>query len=329
MGSVNMLTSLSFCTDRGQTESGRRGRGWKRRAQAELTGPERKRCHQAQTTRAYNATSFKDDDSEDRRYQMPHTNSEHASFGFTKGVTHNHSEAGYVGNKGCSLERINQPMRQLVNPVCSLLSDSVSAMSSSAAPHTHCPSAAHAHEQEPAISSHKGFAVVATENSVLKTLFLSLSPFQQDGEQQDSIQTRVPSESEKKGKSSTDCVFVKQKKSKKKGRQKKKLKTQHSHKQSTEKTAARSTKHQPSPHTPQISFKATGWSILSPGMTEPQVRNSGTNNLPLKPEVPPTQHHTRPSLKHTSEEVCGNGNVVPTPLKDLFKTLDTTIHFGC
>lgn len=228
-----------------------------------------------------------------------------------------------VGNE----EHMNQPTRQLVNPVCSLLSDSVSEMSTSAAPHGNCPSAAPVHQQETDISSHKGSAVVATEKSVLKTLFLSLSPYQQDGEQQDGIQTSVPPENEK-DKSSTECVFVKQKKSKKKGKQQKQLKTQDSHKKFTLKTVALSTEHQPSPHTPQISVKAKGWSILSPAMTEPQVRNSGTHNLPLKPEVLPTQTNTRPRLKHTSEEVCGNGNVVPTPLKDLFKTLDTTVHFG-
>ncbi|XP_044044761.1 zinc finger CCCH domain-containing protein 6-like isoform X3 [Siniperca chuatsi] len=236
------------------------------------------------------------------------------------------------GNEDSSTEHINQPTKQLVNPVCSLVSNSLSERSTSPTPCGNSPSTTHAYQTLPDISSHKGSAVAATANSVLKTLFLCLSPYQQDGEHQDSIQIIVPSESEKQDKSSTGCVFVKQqRKGKKKGSRKKKLKTQDSHKKSTEKTVAHSTEHQLMLQTHQISLEATGGSTLSsPGMTESQVRNSGTHNLPFKPVVPLMQHHTRPRLKHTSEEgKWVNGNVAATPLKDLFKTLDTTVfHFG-
>ncbi|XP_044044760.1 uncharacterized protein LOC122872829 isoform X2 [Siniperca chuatsi] len=234
-----------------------------------------------------------------------------------------------IGNEDSSTEHINQPTKQLVNPVCSLVSNSLSERSTSPTPCGNSPSTTHAYQTLPDISSHK---VAATANSVLKTLFLCLSPYQQDGEHQDSIQIIVPSESEKQDKSSTGCVFVKQqRKGKKKGSRKKKLKTQDSHKKSTEKTVAHSTEHQLMLQTHQISLEATGGSTLSsPGMTESQVRNSGTHNLPFKPVVPLMQHHTRPRLKHTSEEgKWVNGNVAATPLKDLFKTLDTTVfHFG-
>ncbi|KAK1885831.1 Zinc finger CCCH domain containing protein 6 [Dissostichus eleginoides] len=57
------------------------------------------------------------------------------------------------------------PTKQKLVPVRGVVSDST-----------------HAHQ--PDISSHKGSAVASTANSVLKNLFLSLSPYQQDAEQQ-------------------------------------------------------------------------------------------------------------------------------------------------
>ncbi|GLD61094.1 uncharacterized protein AKAME5_001294100 [Lates japonicus] len=90
------------------------------------------------------------------------------------------------------------------------------------------PSITQAHQQLATISSPKGSAVAATTNSVLKTLFLCLSPYQSDGEQKDSIQISLPSENEKKNKTGMGCVFVKQQqKSKRKRRQKEKLKSTH------------------------------------------------------------------------------------------------------
>lgn len=65
-------------------------------------------------------------------------------------------------------------------------------------------------------------------------------------------------------------------------------------------------------------------------MAEPQVRDSGTHSLPLKPVVPLRPHQIHPSLKHTPEEgKCMNANIAATPLKDLFKTLDSAVlHIG-
>ncbi|XP_023269469.1 uncharacterized protein LOC111660422 [Seriola lalandi dorsalis] len=224
---------------------------------------------------------------------------------------------------------VNQPAKQQVNPVCSLVSNSLSETSSSPPPcdDSTDPSPALVHQQLPDVSSPK-----ATANSVLKTLFLSLSPYQQDGEQQDSVQTGASSESEKKHKGSTGCVFVEQQqKSNKKKRRKKQLMTQSSHQQSTEKTVAHSRGRQPSFQTSLISVEAAvGSTLSSPATTEPQVRKSGTHNLPFKPAVQLMQRHNRQRLKHTLEEgKRENGKVAVTPLKDLFKSLDTSVfHLG-
>ncbi|XP_070783147.1 uncharacterized protein [Enoplosus armatus] len=236
-----------------------------------------------------------------------------------------------IGNEDGSTEHTNQPAKQLVNPVCSLVFDSLSETSASPTPCGNSPSSTHAHQRLPDISSHKGSAAVAAAaNSVLKTLFLCLSPYQQDGEQRDSVQISVPSESEQEDKSSAGCVFVKQQqKSEKKGRRKKKLKTEESEERAGALLSVQLFSQ--TPQTPHISSEAIGGSTLSsPGMTDSQVRNSGTHDLPFTPVAPPMQHHTRPRLTHTSEEgKWVNGNVAATPLKDLFKTLDTTVfHFG-
>ncbi|XP_036972345.1 uncharacterized protein PB18E9.04c-like isoform X2 [Acanthopagrus latus] len=209
------------------------------------------------------------------------------------------AEMGKDGSSG----HINQPVKQLVNPVCGLVSSSPACSGDS-------PSTTTAHR-------HKGSAKTTATNSVLKTLFLSLSPYHQDGEHQDRVTLGI----EEKDKSSTRGVFVKQ-------QQNNKFKNQDSHKQSTEKSGAHSRQHQPFLWTPQISLEATGWSTLScPGTMEFQVRDSSIQNSPV---VPLIEHDTQPRLKNTSEEAtCVNGNATATPLKDLFKTLDTSvIHSG-
>ncbi|XP_031140269.1 uncharacterized protein LOC116039547 isoform X2 [Sander lucioperca] len=91
-----------------------------------------------------------------------------------------------IENEDRSTGNINLPTKQLVYTVCSLVSDSHSEMSTSPTP-ANSPSTTHTHQPLPDISSHKGSAVAATSNSVLKTLFLCLSPYQQDGERQDSV----------------------------------------------------------------------------------------------------------------------------------------------
>ncbi|XP_034096284.1 uncharacterized protein LOC117562544 isoform X1 [Gymnodraco acuticeps] len=72
-----------------------------------------------------------------------------------------------VENKDSSLALVDQPTKQKLVPVRGVVSDST-----------------HAHQQLPDISPHKGSAVASTAHSVLKNLFLSLSPYQQDAEQQ-------------------------------------------------------------------------------------------------------------------------------------------------
>ncbi|XP_053189547.1 uncharacterized protein LOC128373272 isoform X2 [Scomber japonicus] len=77
----------------------------------------------------------------------------------------------------------------------------------------------------PDVSSHEGSSVAATSGSLLKTLFQSLGPYQQDVEQQGSVEISVSSESEKKDEGSTGFICVEQQqRSTKKGRRKKKLK---------------------------------------------------------------------------------------------------------
>ncbi|XP_045902637.1 uncharacterized protein LOC123969360 isoform X1 [Micropterus dolomieu] len=239
----------------------------------------------------------------------------------------NFSSNPKIGNEN-SPEHVNQHTKQLLNPVCSLVSNSLGEMSTDPTPCGNSPFTTHVREQLPDISNHKvDSAAAATANSVLKTLFLCLSPYQQD-----SIQISVPSESDTKDKSSTGCVSEKQQQeAKKKGRRKKKLKTHDSHKQSPEETVLQPSEHQPFLQTHPVFLEATGGSSVgSPGMTESQERNSGTHNLPFKPVLPLMQHYTRSRLKYTSEEGKSvNGNMSATPLKDLFKTLDASVfHFG-
>ncbi|KAG7238222.1 hypothetical protein INR49_031137 [Caranx melampygus] len=199
-------------------------------------------------------------------------------------------------------------------------------------------------QQPPDITNSKGHAVSANANSVLKSLFLSLSPYQQEEEQQDSMQSSVSSglwgihlccwrnmsvcviclfncilESKKTKKSNMGCAFSTQQQ------------TQSSDQQFPDKTVPDSTGSQPSSQTPLTSVQATGRSSCrNPGTPGPQVRKSGSHNLPFKPVVQLMQHHTQLRLARTSEErKLVNGNVADTPLKDLFKTLDTTVfHLG-
>ncbi|XP_040892770.1 mucin-4-like [Toxotes jaculatrix] len=162
-------------------------------------------------------------------------------------------------NEDVLSEPVNEPSKQQVNPVCSPACSSLREMSPCPAPggDTADPATTQAPQQLPDMPSPKGSAAAAASNSVLKTLFLCLSPYQQDGEQRDSVPISVSSESEKKEKSTTACDFVRQQqKRKNKKRQKNKLKAQYPHQQSTEKTATHSSEHQSSFHTSPVSLEA-------------------------------------------------------------------------
>ncbi|KAF3687165.1 Zinc finger CCCH domain-containing protein 6 [Channa argus] len=195
-------------------------------------------------------------------------------------------------------ETVEQPKKQQVNPICSLVSDSLST-SSSPAPCANHPDrfTNQSQQQQPSMLSQKSSAAAATTNSVLKTLFLHLSPYQQDGEQQDSLQINLPSEGERDD-SRMGSVVKEKRKSEKKGRGKKELETQDSLKQSHEKTPVPSTEQQKSFQNTRLSLEATNGSTLcSPTRTEPQLRNFGTHNSPFKAVMPPMQHHPQLRLK--------------------------------
>ncbi|XP_034398719.1 uncharacterized protein LOC117737128 isoform X2 [Cyclopterus lumpus] len=190
-----------------------------------------------------------------------------------------------IENYDSSTEHIKKPTKQMLNPVCSL--DSLGETSTSPTPCGNSPSTTGAHQQLPYIASDKEADTV--NNSVLKTLFLCLGPYHQDGEQQGSIQISVTSDSRLQVQPSPDN------------------------------TAAHSTEHQPSLQTPQIPFEGTAGSIFSsPGTTELQVINSGTCNMLGQPVAALKQHHTRSRQKKQA------GDVAVKPLKDLFQVF----HFG-
>ncbi|XP_054866160.1 uncharacterized protein LOC111575044 [Amphiprion ocellaris] len=78
----------------------------------------------------------------------------------------------------------NESTSQPVNPVCRLVSDSLGEIPTSPAPQSLNPSIASAQQQLPDMSSPR--------DSVLKSLFLSLSPYQEDRQQRDSIHISFP-----------------------------------------------------------------------------------------------------------------------------------------
>ncbi|XP_047435389.1 uncharacterized protein LOC125004645 [Mugil cephalus] len=131
-------------------------------------------------------------------------------------------------SSGPESKTVNQPTEQLVEPVGAPVSDFTG-------PDSRCPtsSPAQATPQRPDASSLSGSAA----HSVLKTLFLCLSPYQEDGERS---QISVPSESEKKAECRMWCVFGEKGKSKKKNRRKRKNKIEGSHRESTERASAQS-----------------------------------------------------------------------------------------
>ncbi|XP_039889374.1 uncharacterized protein LOC120734576 isoform X4 [Simochromis diagramma] len=208
------------------------------------------------------------------------------------------------------------PVKQPADPACSIVQDSIKETSSSPAPGGPNPSETLAQQQLPHVSS----PTRAPKGSVLKSLFVSLSPYQEDAEQRGGIQI---SELEMNNKGRVGHTFGKQQHEEKKHRT--------SSSRPTVKASARSTDDQLSFQTPQNSSEVTaGPTLSSPGVTEPQVRNSGTYKLPLEPATPEINHHTDPREMHCSrKEKRGRGRVGVTPLKDLFKTLGSAVfHLG-
>ncbi|CAI5679034.1 unnamed protein product [Oreochromis niloticus] len=237
------------------------------------------------------------------------------------------------------------PVKQPAGPACSIVQDSIKETSSSSAPGGPNPSETSAQQQLPDVSS----PTRALKDSVLKSLFVSLSPYQEDGEQRDGIQI---SEIEMSNKGGVGHTFGNQQSEEKKHRTVTVWKRSRcspqpnqppqavmfyidkvptSSSRPTVKASARSTDDQLSFQTPQNSSEVTaGPTLSSPGVTEPQVRNSGTHKLPLEPATPEINHHTDPRETHCSrKEKRGRGRVGVTPLKDLFKTLDSAVfHLG-
>ncbi|XP_075308728.1 uncharacterized protein LOC142370165 isoform X2 [Odontesthes bonariensis] len=212
-----------------------------------------------------------------------------------------------------SLKNENDPEKHLVTPVCSLMSDCPSD-----------PSTIQTVQQLPDITSSRDSAVETSSNSFLKTLFLSLKPYKEDGDQQHRSQSIVHSESEKK--SGAGCALEPQQKSERDDGDKKNM-SPVSLRRCSETAAEHSAEHRPSSQIPKSSSVAAGaLTVGGPGLTQSSGRNSGTHTFPFKRVTPLMQHHTRPRAKHASEE---GGNVALTPFKDLFKTLDTSVfHLG-
>lgn len=107
-----------------------------------------------------------------------------------------------------STEHVNQPTNQPESPASSLMSDPLHEKSTSPTPRGNSPSTTRAGQQLPDILSHKGSAAAATADSVLKTLFLCLSPYQQDPEQRDDIQMGIPSDSRLPDQRSTEKSYT-------------------------------------------------------------------------------------------------------------------------
>ncbi|XP_061589103.1 uncharacterized protein LOC133453770 [Cololabis saira] len=167
----------------------------------------------------------------------------------------------------------------------------------------------HHPRQLPDVSPPRDSAAETSTKSVLKSLFLSLGPYQEDGETRES--SRSPSDEEKEEKSSSECVLKQQQESRvKKKRKKRKNKMTRAFHQSAVDAAAGSAEHQ----SPQTS------DIRDAGMSRPQERNSGSRVPPFTPAAPLTQRPTLLRVKQGSEEgEVVNGNTAVTPFKDLFK----------
>ncbi|XP_041641942.1 uncharacterized protein LOC121508882 isoform X2 [Cheilinus undulatus] len=206
------------------------------------------------------------------------------------------------GNK----DSFTEPKNQEINPLCSPVSDSVSEQSTCPAPCVDRKTLNHADHSVPEVSLQKEVPA----NSILRTLFLHLSPYQ-DEEQQDSVEISSSQESEINQISSG--TFEKQHWESKTAQKQRKLKTL----QTTEKQ-----EQQPSHQTPHI-LQTDMVTNSSPRVTKPRMRNSRAHGSTTTTLM---QHHSGQILTPTSEHrQCVNRNMEATPLKNLFKTLDSLL----
>ncbi|XP_024145255.1 uncharacterized protein LOC112157040 [Oryzias melastigma] len=148
---------------------------------------------------------------------------------------------------------------------------------------------------------------VKSEGSVLKTLFVSLGPYQEDTKRQNRALNTNP-EGVNTEKSSAECSSTAQKR-KRKNRQWKNNKTPASYNQTSDKPAEQQT-------------DTTGPSNpYSPGTTAVQVGESGILTVPSEPAAPLMQRHTQRS----SEEGDGiSGSAALGLFKELFRTLNSS-----
>ncbi|XP_017297105.1 uncharacterized protein LOC108251357 [Kryptolebias marmoratus] len=147
-------------------------------------------------------------------------------------------------------------------------------------------------EQQPSdVSSPRETA----SDSVLKTLFLHLKPYQEDGEHQDRRQSFVHPDGEKEERSSTEnIVFTQPKKRKKKNL-----------------LAV-------APQAPQSCSESPGRSAVTcPGTAEPRVMHGFPSEAGTR--------HSRLAKPPSMDGDGLNGNAVVTPFRDLFKSLDAAV----
>lgn len=179
------------------------------------------------------------------------------------------------------------PAAHPADPSSSIVQDSLKETPFGPVPRGPSPPKSPAQEQLPDGSTPRR----ASKNSVLKSLFLNLSPYHEDGEQHDRIEISARPESRTNNKDSVGSVFGKRHEQKK-------------HRTSSGQSAVKAAAHsedRPSFQTPQNSSEVTGGLALgSPGVTEPQVRNSGMPNFPPESATRQISRDTEPRAAHTS-----------------------------
>lgn len=179
------------------------------------------------------------------------------------------------------------PAAHPADPSSSIVQDSLKETPFGPVPRGPSPPKSPAQEQLPDGSTPRR----ASKNSVLKSLFLNLSPYHEDGEQPDRIEISARPESRTNNKDSVGSVFGKRHEQKK-------------HRTSSGQSAVKAAAHsedRPSFQTPQNSSEVTGGPALgSPGVTEPQVRNSGMPNFPPESATRQISRDTEPRAAHTS-----------------------------